>query len=113
MALYHSAQSACQRASERARRGSNIGLEEIPRGADAVPPRQEDRLALGDIEEAVRRLPLVQREVLLLVVLEDMSYRDVAEITGVPIGTVMSRLSRARSFLRQEFDGDKEPRLDG
>ncbi|HEX2430191.1 MAG TPA: RNA polymerase sigma factor [Aestuariivirgaceae bacterium] len=93
------------------RRGSNIGLEEIPRGADAVPPRQEDRLALGDIEEAVRRLPLVQREVLLLVVLEDMSYRDVAEITGVPIGTVMSRLSRARSFLRQEFDGDKEPRL--
>jgi RNA polymerase sigma-70 factor (ECF subfamily) len=56
-------------------------------------------------------LPPVQREVLLLIALDELSYRDVAEITGVPIGTVMSRLSRARSFLRQQFDGDKEPRL--
>jgi RNA polymerase sigma-70 factor, ECF subfamily len=93
------------------RRGATVALEEIPSGADAVPARQEDRLALADVEEVVARLPVVQREVLLLVVIDELSYRDVAEITGVPIGTVMSRLSRARSFLRQEFDGDKEPRL--
>jgi RNA polymerase sigma-70 factor (ECF subfamily) len=93
------------------RQGASVGLDQVPSGADAVPPRQEDRLALADVEEAVQRLPLVQREVLLLVVLEEMSYRDVAEVLGVPIGTVMSRLSRARLFLRQQFDGDKEPRL--
>jgi RNA polymerase sigma-70 factor (ECF subfamily) len=93
------------------RRGSSVTLDEIPNGSDAVPPRQEDHLVLADVEEAVARLPLVQREVLLLVALDELSYRDVAEITGVPIGTVMSRLSRARSFLRQQFDGDKEPRL--
>jgi RNA polymerase sigma-70 factor, ECF subfamily len=93
------------------RQGAVVGLDQVPSGADAVPPRQEDRLALADVEEAVQRLPLVQREVLLLVVLDEMSYRDVAEVLGVPIGTVMSRLSRARLFLRQQFDGDKEPRL--
>jgi RNA polymerase sigma-70 factor, ECF subfamily len=93
------------------RQGASVGLDQVPSGADAVPPRQEDRLALADVEEAVQRLPLVQREVLLLVVLDEMSYRDVAEVLGVPIGTVMSRLSRARLFLRQQFDGDKEPRL--
>jgi RNA polymerase sigma-70 factor, ECF subfamily len=93
------------------RQGARVGLDDVPSGADAVPPHQEDRLALADVEEAVQRLPLVQREVLLLVVLDEMSYRDVAEVLGVPIGTVMSRLSRARLFLRQEFDGDKEPRL--
>jgi RNA polymerase sigma-70 factor, ECF subfamily len=93
------------------RRGASVSLDEIPIGADAVPPHQEDRLALADITQALDRLPLAQREVLLLVVLEDMSYRHVAEITGVPIGTVMSRLSRARSCLRLIFDGDREPRL--
>ena len=96
--------------SER-RRGPSVTLDDIPNGSDAVPPRQEDRLLLADVEGAIARLPLVQREVLLLVVLDELSYRDVAEITGVPIGTVMSRLSRARTFLRQQFDGDKEPRL--
>ena len=51
--------------------------------------------------EALDRLPAQQREVIVLVGLEEMSYRDVAEITGVPIGTVMSRLSRGRESLRQ------------
>ena len=45
-------------------------------------------------------LPFLAAVVIVLVGIEEMSYRDVAEITGVPIGTVMSRLSRARSTLR-------------
>ena len=51
----------------------------------------------GDIERGLVLLPQEQREVLLLVTLEGLSYREAAEVQGVPIGTVMSRLSRART----------------
>ena len=54
---------------------------------------------------ACMRLPEEQREVLLLVSLKDLRYEDVARITGVPIGTVMSRLSRARTRLRELMEG--------
>jgi RNA polymerase sigma-70 factor (ECF subfamily) len=49
----------------------------------------------------ISRLPDDFREVLILRELEDMSYREIAEITGAPIGTVMSRLARARNLLRE------------
>lgn len=55
------------------------------------------------------RLPVAQREVLLLVCVEDCAYGEAAAILGVPVGTVMSRLSRARAQLRVEMD---EPRSD-
>jgi RNA polymerase sigma factor (sigma-70 family) len=57
-----------------------------------------------DLQRCLLRLPPDQREVLLLVSVEDMSYADVAKITGVPIGTVMSRLSRARGRLQELLD---------
>jgi RNA polymerase sigma-70 factor, ECF subfamily len=75
-------------------------VDDIQAGEDAVRPEQESRLALSDIVMALDRLPTTHREVLLLVALEDMSYREIAEVTGVPVGTVMSRLSRARLSLR-------------
>lgn len=53
------------------------------------------------VQEALARLPLAYREVILLCDLEEMSYYDIAETVGVPIGTVMSRLSRARKTMRQ------------
>lgn len=58
-----------------------------------------------DLQRALEALPEDQREALLLVTVEDFSYADVARVTGVPIGTVMSRLSRARSRIRQSMDG--------
>ena len=58
-----------------------------------------------DLQRCLLRLPEDQRVVLLLVSLEDLSYEEVAKITGVPVGTVMSRLSRARSRLRELMDG--------
>jgi RNA polymerase sigma factor (sigma-70 family) len=54
-----------------------------------------------DLQRCLMRLPPEQREVLLLVSLEDMRYTDVARVTGVPLGTVMSRLSRARARLQE------------
>lgn len=58
-----------------------------------------------DIERALAMLVEEQRSALLLVVLEGLSYREVAEIQGVPIGTVMSRLARARAQIREYLEG--------
>ncbi|MGE0566119.1 MAG: sigma-70 family RNA polymerase sigma factor [Pseudolabrys sp.] len=60
-----------------------------------------------DIERALATLVDEQRVALLLVVLEGLSYREVAEIQGVPIGTVMSRLARARSQIKSYLDGER------
>jgi RNA polymerase sigma factor (sigma-70 family) len=66
---------------------------------------QPDALIVRDLDRAVARLPADQRAVLLLVTLEDMSYEEVARTLGIPIGTVMSRLSRAREKLRAMMSG--------
>jgi RNA polymerase sigma-70 factor (ECF subfamily) len=63
------------------------------------------RLELQDTLAAVMGLPEEQRSVMMLVVVEGLSYRDAAEVLGVPIGTVMSRLSRARLSLEQQALG--------
>ena len=61
-------------------------------------------LQLRDLERAMARLPEEQRQVILLVGLEGMSYEEVAKILGIPIGTVRSRLSRGRDMLRELMD---------
>ena len=66
----------------------------------AQRPAQGDALLVRDLDRAIARLPSEQRAVLLLVTLEEMSYEEVARTLGIPIGTVMSRLSRARDKLR-------------
>jgi RNA polymerase sigma-70 factor (ECF subfamily) len=70
---------------------------------------QADALVLRDLDRAIARLPADQRAVLLLVTLEDMSYEEVARTLGIPIGTVMSRLSRAREKLRLLMLGQPAP----
>lgn len=60
-----------------------------------------------DIERALALLSEDQREVLLLIVLEGLSYREVADVAGVPIGTVMSRLARARAHVKAYLDGER------
>ena len=75
--------------------------------ADApVRATQADMLEVRDIDTALKRLPVEQREVLLLVALEHMSYQETADTLGIPIGTVMSRLARARERLRMMLDAD-------
>ena len=60
-----------------------------------------------DIERALATLVDDQRAALLLVVLQGLSYREVAEVQGVPVGTVMSRLARARAQLKACLDGER------
>jgi RNA polymerase sigma factor (sigma-70 family) len=67
---------------------------------ESVSAAADDRRAL---ERLIAALPEDQREVLSLRELEDMSYREIAMVTQVPIGTVMSRLARARAALRNEW----------
>jgi RNA polymerase sigma-70 factor (ECF subfamily) len=59
----------------------------------------ESRMTLARVREAIEQLPDEQREVLMLVCVEELSYADAAQVLDVPIGTVMSRLSRARARL--------------
>ena len=70
-----------------------------------APGSLSSGLELRDMETALRELPEAQREILLLVALEEMSYDDVAQALKIPIGTVMSRLSRAREKLRANMEG--------
>ena len=58
-----------------------------------------------DLQRALQGIAAEQREVVLLIALEDMSYADVSRALGIPIGTVMSRLSRGRERLRRIMDG--------
>lgn len=78
-------------------------MELFDTAADASGTEAEGR----DISRALATLAEDQRAVLLLVVLEGLSYRDVADIQGVPIGTVMSRLARARAQVKAVLDGQR------
>ena len=70
-------------------------------------PVADASLQLRDLQRAINTLSHEQREVLLLVCLEGMRYEHVATILDIPVGTVRSRLSRARTTLRQLMDGAK------
>jgi RNA polymerase sigma-70 factor, ECF subfamily len=65
-----------------------------------------DMLEIGDIDAAIRRLPPEQREVLLLVAVEQFSYVETAQALSIPVGTVMSRLYRARERVRALLSGE-------
>jgi RNA polymerase sigma-70 factor (ECF subfamily) len=86
---------------------------ELPAGNDLPDASdratQTDRLELRDLDRALQLLVPEQREVLLLVGVEELSYAEIARAVGVPIGTVMSRLSRARARLRAELQGRETP----
>ena len=81
--------------------------EGMPELAQRAP--QGDALVVRDLDRAIARLPADQRAVLLLVTLEEMSYEEVARTLGIPTGTVMSRLSRAREKLRMLMLGHTPP----
>ena len=77
----------------------------------ARPDGVDLQLELRDVASALTKLPAEYREVLLLVALEEMRYEDVAKVLAIPVGTVMSRLSRARERLRALTQGHPVPTL--
>jgi RNA polymerase sigma factor (sigma-70 family) len=81
------------------------GMAQLDDIQSELPAPEGDRDSALDLSRCLQRLPNDQRAVLLLVTLEDMSYQEAAKVLGIPIGTVMSRLSRARSRLRELMDG--------
>jgi RNA polymerase sigma-70 factor (ECF subfamily) len=84
----------------------SVDDEEVTSLADfAVSGNQLAALEVRDLDAALQRLPLDQRQVVLLVGLEEMSYAEVALALDVPLGTVMSRLSRGRERLRALMSG--------
>jgi RNA polymerase sigma-70 factor (ECF subfamily) len=91
------------------RRSSNIGLDEA--GVQAIPADQIPNLEIAEALAAFDKLPIEQRESLLLVVVEGYSYREAARVLGVPAGTVMSRIARAREQLREFSREATGPRL--
>jgi RNA polymerase sigma-70 factor (ECF subfamily) len=95
--------------SER-RRGEHVPVESLL-VEPSTPAAQPGRIALAEMARAIDQLPDDQREALLLVVLEGVSYEEGATILGIPIGTLMSRLSRARAALRVLTGNADEPRL--
>ena len=80
------------------RRGVHVEIDEADHRETAA--RQETALEARDVLAALEQLPEEQKSLLLLIGVEDFSYGEAARILGVPIGTVMSRLSRARQRLR-------------
>jgi RNA polymerase sigma-70 factor (ECF subfamily) len=88
---------------------SEAELAELP-GLDGRGD-MDARLTLKATLEEVMRLPEEQRSVVLLVIVEGFSYRDAAEVLGVPIGTVMSRIARARLALEGKVFGEGRPPL--
>ena len=76
-----------------------------------VRAQQEDGLEMSDLASAIGRLPVEYREVILLVGLEQMRYEEVSQVMGIPLGTVMSRLSRGRERLRALMSESATPTL--
>lgn len=90
----------------RGRREFAVDDESAPWRTLEAPHGEVDGLVLRDLQRALYQLPAAQREVLLLVCVEELSYQEASVVLGVPAGTVMSRLSRAREHLRALLDSE-------
>jgi len=97
----------CCYTSRRTKRGAeHVAYDDEQHGAEAGSRYAADAKAVSEserdnLDSALDRLPSEFREVLVLRELEGLSYKDIARVTGVPVGTVMSRIARARDRLRR------------
>jgi RNA polymerase sigma-70 factor, ECF subfamily len=92
-----------------------LAQPQSPDSSERVLDRIDDEQRMTEIHEAVRKLPRSERDVLILYAWGDLGYQEVAHVLGVPVGTVRSRLSRARERIREarsrhEVDEDLRPK---
>ncbi|MFV3074386.1 sigma-70 family RNA polymerase sigma factor [Niveispirillum fermenti] len=95
-------------------RRERVELSALDGAAAALPPgagpaRPDMQVEVQQVIDRLLALPDGMREILLLAVVEEMSYREIAEMLGIPMGTVMSRLARARAALREQVEGAAVP----
>ena len=90
----------------RSRRSEAIRIEQAGQLADTSTPAPQDHsVRLAEVREAFLALPDEQRSALHLVAIEGLSYQQAADVCGVPLGTLMSRIGRARAALREMEEG--------
>lgn len=106
--IMHNLHANEMRRRSRMRDGRQIDPDLPERGE---PARQEHVVELNQLGDALARLPAAQSEILLLVGLEGLTYAETAEVLRVPVGTVMSRVSRAREGLRRLLSDEAPPAL--
>jgi RNA polymerase sigma-70 factor (ECF subfamily) len=87
--------------------------EDLPATSDTPESLLIGRSDIEAVRSAIEQLPVIFREVILLCDVEDASYREIAEILSIPIGTVMSRLARARKMVRASLRGAPTAPLTG
>jgi len=96
--------------AQRKRAGNVVPIEDAM-ATLATHPNQVARIEANELAEALERIPEEQRRVVLLVGIGGMKYHEIATMLGIPIGTVMSRLSRGREALRQMLAGEDLPKV--
>jgi len=96
---------AMNRLRQQTRRGLHLAMEDLGEDELSTPAQQEHHVTHHELMRALDLLPDDQRAVLLLVAVEDLSYAEAAKTLEIPIGTVMSRLSRARQRVHRMLDG--------
>lgn len=92
--------------SDLRKRRETTDIDDVPASSFASPATHEDNLALKDLSMALSRLPVDQREALVMVVIQGMSYEALAEATDCAVGTAKSRVFRARRQLEAWMSGD-------
>jgi RNA polymerase sigma-70 factor (ECF subfamily) len=94
------------------RQRQTVPLDDAIANKLSHPPTQESRLIMREFTAAFRHLAGCQREALLLSVLEGWSYQEIAELAGVSVGTIKSRVSRGRATLKRILTGDDRAERD-
>ena len=98
------------RVRSESRRPTVVAFEDS-RDGRGIGPAQEHRAAIGNLSDALAVLPEDQRAAVLLVGLEGLAYGEAANVLSIPLGTLMSRLSRGRARLRELTAGGLQPPL--
>ncbi|WP_280155876.1 RNA polymerase sigma factor [Piscinibacter sp. XHJ-5] len=96
---------AVNRLRQQTQRGPHLDIEDVHESALVQPARQEDRIRHNELMRALEALPADQRAAVVLVCVDGLAYAEAARELEVPIGTVMSRLARARAKLQRALDG--------